>query len=1091
MSVRRAVLLACVSLFAFAAPVAAQFETGAVLGQIKDDTGAVVPGASVTLLNVETGVAVVRLTDAEGGYEFFTVKPGTYKVSAELAGFTTTFADHVQVSVGNRQRVDLTMKVGSLNEAVEVVGGVKTLETDTSQRGQVVSGRQATELPLNGREYSALAQLSPGVRLSALNTGGLTPREGSFNVNGLRSTFNNFLIDGVDNNAYGTSNQGFSNQVMQPPPDSLVEFRVVTNNMSAEYGRSGGATINVAYKSGTNRLSGSAWEFFRDTAMNAEGFFKSPTGKPELKRNQYGYVVGGPVLRNRAFFFTDYEGFRQDREVVTISTIPTDAQRQGILGVDIRNPQTGAIYPAGTPIPMTALARKVLGELPAATSAGASNNYRLNQLFTNDTDKASGKMDFTLSPRLSAFGRFGYRDVDVFDNPPLPLPSGGSGNGVTYVTNKQLALGATWTATPTSLLEVRFGWSDTKAGKNPPALGSAGALEAYGISGLPTDPRVAGGLPTQTITGYSDLGRQATNPQWQYPTAFNPKVNYSWTRQRHSFKTGYEFQHILTEVQDVNPLYGRDVYGSGFTRPTGAQGNNALYTLGDFMLGLRSQYALSNILVAHLIQDMHFLYGQDDWRVNDTLTLNIGLRYEYATPWVERDNVLSNFDPVNLTMIPARNGSLTDRSTIEPDRNNVGPRAGFAWSLDPKTVVRGGYGISYVHFHRAGGANILPINGPQVINAVVNQTNPADPAFRRTDQGYPEGLTDPSRFNPAIANITYMPRDYHSSSVQSFFISAQREIAPRTTIDVAYVGNRADDLLLFANYNQAAPNNAAGTLSLASRRPIQGWGDITYSFNGGFSRYDAFQMKVESRLVPGLTVLNALTLSRAIDNGSGSLENQNGNAPAPQDFYNLAAEEGFSNYHQPYNNTTSVIWEVPVGRGRKFLANASPLVDAIAGGWMLSGVNFFYAGEPVTLTAYAPGTLPPAAFQVSGIVQDFRGGTNYRANVNGDPYGDRTITNYFSKDTVTLPTDPSQPFGNAARNSVRGPAFWQVDFVMAKAFALPFSTRSQLQFRLEAFNLLNRTNFRAPNGTRSAGAFGTITSTYDARQLQVGLKLAF
>ena len=241
-----------------AAPARAQFETGAVLGTVRDNSGAVVPGATVTLLNTQTGVAVVRTTDPEGGYEFFTVRPGVYKVTAELSGFATAFADNVQVSVGGRQRVELTMKVGDLTEAVEVVGGARTLDTDTSQRGQVVSGKQAAELPLNGREYSSLAQLSPGVRLSALNTGGLTPREGSFNVNGLRSTFNNFLIDGVDNNAYGTSNQGFSNQVMQPPPDALAEFRVVTNNMSAEYGRSGGATINVAYKSGTNRFSGAA-----------------------------------------------------------------------------------------------------------------------------------------------------------------------------------------------------------------------------------------------------------------------------------------------------------------------------------------------------------------------------------------------------------------------------------------------------------------------------------------------------------------------------------------------------------------------------------------------------------------------------------------------------------------------------------------------------------------------------------------------------------------------------------------------------------------------------------------------------------------
>ncbi len=382
---------------------------------------------------------------------------------------------------------------------------------------------------------------------------------------------------------------------------------------------------------------------------------------------------------------------------------------------------------------------------------------------------------------------------------------------------------------------------------------------------------------------------------------------------------------------------------------------------------------------------------------------------------------------------------------------------------------------------------MLPINGPQVINAVVTQSNPRDPAFRLTQQGYPEGFTDPSRFNPALANITYMPRDYRSSSVRSYYISVQREILPRTVVDVAYVGNRSEGLLHFANFNQALPNNPQGSIPLAARRPIQGWGDITYSFNGGYSRYNAMQLKVESRLWKNLTLLNALTLSRTVDNGSGSLENQNGNAPAPQNFYDMAADEGLSNYHQPYNNTTSVIWELPIGRGQRFLGDAPALVDALVGGWMLSGISFLYSGEPVTFT-YTPGT----AFVVSGIAQEFRGANNYRPNVIGDPYGDRNaIDGYFNRDAVVIPTDPSQPFGNAERNSVRGPKFWQVDFVAAKNFGLPFGSRTQLQFRFEAFNLLNRTNFRAPNGNRSSNAFGTIRTTYDARQLQLGVKLNF
>ncbi|MGE3521093.1 MAG: carboxypeptidase regulatory-like domain-containing protein, partial [Vicinamibacterales bacterium] len=1065
----------------FASPAWAQFDSGTVLGTVRDTSGAVLPGASVTLLSTDTGIAAARVSDDRGNYEFSTVRVGTYALTIELAGFTSREVTGVKIDIGARRRVDVELSVGGLTEAISVTGAAPLLETDSSQRGQVISGEQTQALPLNGREYSALALLTTGVRLSFSFASGNTPREGSFNVNGLRSTFNNFLIDGVDNNAYGTSNQGFSNQVMQPPPDAVGEFKVVTNNVSAEYGRAAGATINVVYRSGTNQLHGSGWEFFRDTALNAEGFFKPATGKPELRRNQFGGVVGGPLVRNRAFFFVDYEGFRQTRRATAFASIPSAANRQGILPVAVRDPRTGAVYQAGTPIPMTPFAQAVLDGLPAATGSGAANNYSVSQAFTNDTDKTGGKVDVQLKPGLSAFGRYGWRDLTTFDQPVLPLPSGGDGNGTIYARNRQLALGSTWVPSTTSLFEVRFGFSKTQAGKNPPALGAPGALDAFGLTGLPSDSRIAGGLPTQTITGYTTLGRQATNPQWQYPTVFNPKVNYTWMAGPHSLKSGYEFQRINTEVQDVNPLYGRDTYAGQFSRPAGASANN-IYNLADFMLGLRSQYALSNVLVANMRQNMHFLYVQDDWRVRDGLTLNLGLRYEYATPQWERDNILTNFDPATRTMVAARDGSIRDRSTINPDRNNFGPRLGFAWTAAERTVVRGGYGISYVHFHRAGGGNLLPINGPQVINAVVNQS-PTDAGFLPTEQGYPQGLTDPAAFDPLKANITYMPSDYQSSRVQSWYVSLQRELGHGILVDVAYVANRADGLLLFANYNQARPNNAAGTLSLQERRPIPEFADITYAFNGGKSRYRALQGKFEWRH-RDLTMLSSLTLSVAKDNGAGSLENPNGNFPAPQDVNNLDADFGYSAYHQPYNSTTSVVWSLPFGRGKHW-GGSSRIVDALAGGWQLAAINSLFSGEPVTFTY-----TPTNAFIVSGIAQDFRGANNYRPNVSGDPYassGTQSITNWFNRDAVVIPTDPSQPFGNAERNSVRGPMFWQIDMAASKQVPLTRSVR--VEFRIEAFNLLNRTNFRAPNGNRSSNAFGTITSTYDPRQLQLGLKL--
>ena len=1062
----------------------AQFDTAAVVGTVRDGSGAVVPAAKVTLTAVETGISVVRTSGGDGNFEFAAVKPGRYVVTAEKPGFAVAMMDDVQVQVGARLRVDLQMPVGQLSEKVEV-SARSLVETDSSQRGQVITGEQTRALPLISREYSSLALLTTGVKLggSSLTTGN-TPREGAFNVNGLRSTTNNFLIDGVDNNAYGTSNQGFSNQVMQPPPDAIGEFKVVTNNMSAEYGRAAGATINVNYRSGTNTVHGSGWEFVRDTSLNAVGFFQPATGKPSLDRNQFGGVIGGPILRNKAFFFGDYEGLRQTRKVAGFSSIATPAQRQGTLSVDVRDPRSGVVYPAGTTIPMTDFARKVLSGLPDANRPGNTNNYAVLQEFTADSNKAGAKIDLQATPDLSFFGRYGYRNLTTDDQPNIPLPSGGAGNGHIYARNRQLVLGATWIPTGQSLLEARFGYSWTQAGKNPPALGTDSAMDQFGLPGLPADPRIEGGLPTQVITGYSDLGRQSTNPQWQYPTVYNPKVNYTWTRRAHSFKSGYELQWIKTEVQDVNPLYGRDTYNGQFTRPTGAAANN-LYNLADFMLGLRAQYALSSVLVANLRRNMHFAYAQDDWRASRRLTLNLGLRYEYSTPYWETDNVLSNFDPATNSMVIAKEGSLYDRTLIQPDRNNFGPRLGFAYTVTPTTVIRGGYGVSYIHFSRAGGGDLLPINGPQVINAVVNQANPTAAGFVPAEQGYPAGLADPSQFNPLTANITYMPKDFHSSPVQSWYISVQRELVHNMLLDVAYVGNRGDDLLLFANYNQALPNNAAGTIALQDRRPIASYADITYPFNGGKSRYKGLQTKLEWRMGAALTLLNSLTLSKAKDNGSQSLENSNGNNPSPQDFRNLGADFGVSNYDQPYNNTTSFVWALPFGKDRRWVSDASPLMEALIGGWEVSGINSVYAGEPVTFT-YTPG----ATSIVSGIAQDFRGANNYRPNVVCEPMAsgaDRTINNWFNKACVLAPTDPSQPFGDAARNSVRGPNFWQFDFAASKLFAL--GGRARFEFRFEAFNLLNHTNFRAPNGNKSAAAFGTITSTFDPRQLQFGFKV--
>ena len=457
-------------------------------------------------------------------------------------------------------------------------------------------------------------------------------------------------------------------------------------------------------------------------------------------------------------------------------------------------------------------------------------------------------------------------------------------------------------------------------------------------------------------------------------------MNYTRLMARHSLKTGYEYQGIATEVQDVNPLYGRDTYSNQFTRPVGAA-SNPIYNLADFMPGLRSQYALSSVLVAHLRQDMHFLYVQDDFRMNDTLTLNLGLRYEYATPYWERDNVLTNFNPATLTMVAAKDGSISDRALVNPDRNNFGPRLGFAWTPIEKTVVRGGYGIGYVHYNRAGGGNLLPINGPQVVNAVVNQTNALDPAFVPTQAGYPAGLADPKQFNPLTANITYLPPNIQDGRVQNWYLSVQREIGPRMLVDVAYVGNHADNLLLFANINQAAPNNAAGTLSLQSRRPIPGFADITYPFDGGKSEYRALQMKYEWRMKADVSLLNAFTWSRAWTMARRRSKTRTAISRRPR-ISAISARVGHVRL-RPAIQQHDEPCSLPFGRGRLIGGGVSAPVDAIISGWRLAGVNTMTSGVPVTFVY-----TPSATAIVSGIAQDFAAPTTIVPNVVCDPTND-------------------------------------------------------------------------------------------------------
>src|SRR5215471_12523982 len=969
-------LLVCAMGAAFA-----QFDTATVSGIVRDQATAVVAGSKVTLENVATGVVKTVNTDQNGSYTFFDVKIGQYKLKAEAQGFKAAAAEAFTVTVNAHQRVDLQLEVGAVTESVQVTGAASAVETDTSSRGHVIANSSIVNLPLNGRSYADLALLAPGVRKSMLEDGSVSSRDASFNVNGQRSALNNFLVDGVDNNAYGTSNQGFSNQVVQLAPDTVAEFRVETSNFSAEYGRAAGAVINAATKSGTNALHGSAWEYLRNTDLNAVGFFK-PTGgvKPVYIQNQFGAAFGGPIKKDKLFFFVDYEGLRRIQRTLTFATVPTADQKAGRFGTAVRNPLTGSLYTDGN-LPaseVTSFAKSVLDALPLPNLPGLSNNYQSLPRATINDNKGDARADYYFNDRLTGYFRYSHRVDEIYVPGNIPGPAGGNNNGNVRIVNKQISPGATWTLNPSTTIEARLGVTWTEGGKSPLGLGEPSLLEANGITGLPTDPRVKGALNSQSVTGFSQFGRQTSNPQFQNPFVFNPKINLGKVWGRHTLRIGYEWQLINTAIDDFNPVYGNDTYSGQYSRPAGAATSTVAalqtaYNLADFMTGARSSYELNNYVIVDYRQRMHFAYVQDDFKVNRKLTLNLGLRYEFATPQWETNNHLANFDPATNSLIPAKSGSLYDRALVQPRHKYFAPRFGLAYQILPKTVIRSAYGISYVHFNRLGGENLLSYNGPYIVDAQISQdianlpvcaSASADPTtcFRPTQMGYPQNFAVPANFNPIRAQARYIPQDNPTGYIQSWHFTVQRELAKDLVLDAGYVGNRGTHLMILADWNQARPNSSvAENLSLQARRPIQNFAAIEVAYGAGYSNYNALQAKLEKRYSAGLTFINSFTWSKGIDNASGHLEANNGDN-SRANIRDLTHEKGVSGYDQPFNDTLSGVYALPFGKGKKFGGSWNRATDAAFGGWQLTLINTLTSGLPLNIT-YSP----TGQFRVSGL----------------------------------------------------------------------------------------------------------------------------
>jgi hypothetical protein len=1141
-------------LVVLAASAKAQFDAGMVLGSVTDPSGAVVARCHVVLRNTATAVMQSATTDDQGQFRFIGVSVGRYELQVTAEGFETSAANF-DLQVGARQRVDVHLKVASVSSSVTTTAEAAQLETDSSEHSQVVAEREIAELPLNGREYSQLVGLSTGVVPSPNQLlGSYLGRDGSFNINGLRSVYTNYLLDGVDNNFYGTSNQGFSNQVVQLPPDSVAEFRVVTNNTSAEYGRSGGATINVVTRYGTNQWHGRAWEFMRNTNLNAQGFFLPDVGgKPALHRNQFGGNFGGPLKKDKLFFFVDYEGYRQTQSFTDHASLPSMAERGlsatgaplgyyliddadpasvnplGYLPIDNpcnynagRNPCNSVnLFGAGLglaggatqaalggtqylngQIPNSAVipfAAALLSYLPAPTNTNTYNNYVILHPQIYNRDKGDAKVDYTPLDNLRLFLRYSQSRMNVFDSGTITGLAGGDGDGHVFAPLKQIVAGATWTINPVSVLEARFGFSSMQAGKTPVLTGGQSMQQLFGIGGLPTDPQYIGGVTYQYFLdgGFTNLGRQWTNPQYQNPSMWDSKVNYTRLMKSHALKAGIEYSILHVAQEDLHPVLGGNAYDaqmSGYCYYAGCYASYSKYLAGaqtpetfrmfdyaDFLLGYQAEVALSSPTISNLRVWGWAGYLQDDWKVNRRLALNLGLRYEFNTPIYEANNKMGNYNPTTQSIVVA---SSSNRYTINPNTRNFGPRLGAAYVLTKDTVLRGGFGISYAHWNRVG-SNYLTMSPPFGIVAQ-RLVYPSLSTYLNTQSGFPANMVNPSNYNPVEDALQYMPADSPDTQVRSWFVSVQRDLTHNWLLDLSYVGNHGLHEVIVNDINQAT---TGGTTPLQSRVPNTNFGTIAGILPWATSDYNGLQVKMEKRFSQGLYLLNSFTWSKAIDiaaqalDGGGNCSNCGNGIPSVQNIYNWQADRGISAYNHPFINITSLVWSVPVGKRKWLLPNANRVLNAIVGGWQATDIIQGRSGNPLNF-AYSPNSNN----EVSALIT-VDGRNAYRPNQSGPAIAsNKSYKQYLNVANFSTPPYTG-PFGNSPRNSVRGYDYWDVDMGLTKDFELTENAR--LQFRAESFNLFNHTNFGDPNTLEGSGTFGVITSTLPARELQMAAKIIF
>ena len=1114
----RIALLPLLLLLAAANPVSAQILYGSIVGKVTDPSGAAVAAAKVTITNKVTGFSRDAATDSSGTFEFPNVPSGSYEVRINASGFSSALRSDVPVTINNVSRIDTTLELGAVTETVSVSSQAQLLQTDRAEVREEVTTKELAELPVPpGRNYQqifrALPGFSPPENAHSIPTN--PSRALQFSVNGASRSSNNTRLDGAS-----TTNIQLPHVVSYVPAlESIETVNVVTNSFDAEQGLAGGAAINVQIKSGTNAVHGSAFEYHTNQHLKAKPFF-TPADRvsPKLVFNQFGGTVGGPIKRDKLFYFVSYEGTFDRRSGERTVSVPTPAMKAGdFSGSDrpIYDPLTGDDRGANrTAFPdnripaarQDPIAQKIIALIPNPNLPGISNNYYVSAPFLFDRHTMDSKLNWTPTQKLTTFIRFSVLHYESFNQqvfgPELggqPISSAssnpGNGSGGTYSST----IGATYVFTPTFVMDAYYGYSRQDTTSEQPRLDEKIGADILGIPGTNGSKRLEGGWPRFQITSFATLGiNEDYMPYYRGDPQFQYAANFNWTKGTHSVRFGMDFyrQHLnQAQPEAVGGAFHGASGGFQFTGgPTSTRGGpsaNRYNNFASFVLGMPNNTGKTILTVDEykLRMSLYSLYIRDRWNVTPNLTLSYGVRWEYFPVPVRPDRGIERYDPTNNMMLICGVGSTPKDCGVSVSAKRFAPRIGLAYRPTRTFVIRAGYGITNDPFQ---GSELLRANYPILIPENISALNSFQPATTLA-KGIPT-IPVPDITNsgsipiPGEFAVGSLPPDFPRGYLQSWNFTLQKEVGLGFIAQAGYVGTRQVRQLGYLD-NNAGQVIGAGLSGQPLYQKFGRSAATTFLTPLGTGHYDALQTSLQRRFAQGLDLGVAYTWSKSISYVAASDE-----TPQVQAVQYFALNRAVTGFDRTHNFQLRGLWELPFGNGKHWLANGG-FGSALASGWQVNGLLSLMSGLPFSVTSDDSSLDLPGSTQRADQVT---------ANV-VMPHGTGPGQSWFDPLAFKEVTDAR--FGNAGYNSLRGPRLYNLDLGLFRNFRI--TERIQLQFRAEAFNLTNTPHFDLPgnnvsdmvlNGGRiqDLGGFSEITGVtnlgrdgIDERQLRFGLRLSF